>query len=104
MATYASRPLLFAALKRHARAFRHTWVAIPLGLAGLIALSLMLRTGELGGGFWIDEGRSVGIAARPLTDIPAALRKDASPPLYYMLLHFWLGIAGDTEEGVRSFS
>ena len=103
MATSASRPSLFAAARR-ARAFRHTWIAIPLGLAGLIALSLTLRTAELGIGFWIDEGLSVGIADRPLTDIPAALRKDGSPPLYYMLLHFWLGLAGDSEEGVRSFS
>ena len=77
MATSASRPHLFAAARR-ARAFRHTWIAIPLGLAGLIALSLALRSAELGIGFWIDEGLSVGIADRPLTDIPAALRKAVS--------------------------
>ena len=65
------------------------------------SLSLLLRTTELGIGFWIDEGLSVGIADRPLGDIPAALRKDGSPPLYYMLLHFWLDLAGDSEEGVR---
>jgi len=104
MATYASRPPVLAALARRARTFRHTWVAIPVGLAGLIAVSLALRSMQLAIGFWIDEGLSVGIADRPLTDIPAALRKDGSPPLYYMLLHFWLGIAGDSEEGVRSFS
>ena len=59
----------------------------------------MLRTAELGIGFWIDEGLSVGIADRPLTDIPAALRKDGSPPLYYMLLHFWLGARGGQRGG-----
>lgn len=104
MAISASRPPAFAAIVQRTRSLRHTWVAVPLGLAGLIAISLMIRTAELGIGFWIDEGLSVGIADRPLTDIPAALRKDGSPPLYYMLLHFWLGIAGDTEEGVRAFS
>lgn len=93
-----------AALARHARSLTSSWVAVPLGLAALIALSLMMRTAELKIGFWIDEGLSVGIADRPLGDIPAALRKDGSPPLYYMLLHFWLGVAGDSEEGVRSFS
>ena len=41
-------------------------------------------------GYWIDEGLSVGIADRPLTDIPGVLRQDGSPPLYYMLLHFWM--------------
>ncbi len=103
MATHVSRPSVFA-LTRRARAFRHTWIAVPIGLAVLIAISLTVRTAELKIGFWIDEGLSVGIADRPLGDIPDALRKDGSPPLYYMLLHFWLGIAGESEEGVRSLS
>ena len=77
---------------------------IPAGIGALVALSLLLRTTELGIGFWIDEGLSVGIADRPLGDIPVALRKDGSPPLYYMLLHFWLDIAGRSEEGVRGLS
>ena len=45
---------------------------LPLGLAALMLLSLALRTTELGIGFWIDEGLSVGISDRPLGDIPAA--------------------------------
>ena len=53
-----------------ARADRRTWVAVPLGLGALIALSLLLRTAELGIGFWIDEGLSVGIADRPLGGHP----------------------------------
>ena len=61
-------------------------------------LSLVLRTRELGIGFWIDEGLSVGIADRPLTDIPHALRLDGSPPLYYMLLHVWMSVFGTSEE------
>jgi mannosyltransferase len=103
MAAYASRPTL-KTLTRRAWTLRNAWITVPIGLAVLIAVSAMVRTTELGIGFWIDEGLSVGIADRPLTDIPAALRKDGSPPLYYMLLHFWLGIAGDSEEGVRAFS
>ena len=79
-------------------------VAIPAGLGALVALSLLLRTTELGIGFWIDEGLSVGIADRPLGDIPFALREDGSPPLYYMLLHFWLDLAGRSEAGVRGLS
>lgn len=66
-----------------------------LGLLGLVALSLLLRTSELGTHFWIDEGLSVGIADRPLLDIPGVLRQDGSPPLYYLLLHGWLQVAGD---------
>ena len=87
-----------------ARAITTAWVTIPAGLGALVALSLLLRTTELGIGFWIDEGLSVGIADRPLGDIPLALREDGSPPLYYMLLHFWLDIGGRSEAGVRGLS
>ena len=87
-----------------ARALTGARVAIPAGIGALVALSLLLRTTELGIGFWIDEGLSVGIADRPLCDIPLALREDGSPPLYYMLLHFWLDIAGRSEAGVRGLS
>jgi hypothetical protein len=70
----------------------------------LIVLALILRTTELGVGFWIDEGLSVGISDRPLTDIPGVLRLDGSPPLYYMLLHVWMQVAGSSEEAVRWLS
>ena len=95
MATYASRP----AWGLRARALTSARVAVPAGLGALVAVSLLLRTTELGIGFWIDEGLSVGIADRPLGDIPHALREDGSPPLYYMLLHFWLDARGPQRGG-----
>ena len=100
MATYASRP----AWGLRTRAFTSSWLTVPAGLGALVVVSLLLRTTELSIGFWIDEGLSVGIADRPLSDIPFALREDGSPPLYYMLLHFWLDIAGRSEAGVRGLS
>jgi hypothetical protein len=100
MSTIASRP----AWGLRVRALTGARVVIPAGLGALVALSLLLRTSELGIGFWIDEGLSVGIADRPLSDIPLALREDGSPPLYYMLLHFWLDVAGRSESGVRALS
>jgi mannosyltransferase len=100
MATIAPRPV--SALR--ARALSRTWVAVAAGLAALVLLSLILRTRELGVGFWIDEGLSVGISDRPLLDIPDALRLDGSPPLYYMLLHVWMAVAGTSEEAVRGLS
>ena len=100
MATYASRP----AWALRTRAITSAKVVIPLGLGALVLVSLLLRRTELNIGFWIDEGLSVGIADRPLGDIPEALKKDGSPPLYYMLLHFWLNLAGSSEVGVRSLS
>jgi mannosyltransferase len=70
---------------------------IAVGFAALIGASLLVRTGDLDTGFWIDEGLSVGIADRPLLEIPGILRQDGSPPLYYMLLGLWLPLAGHGE-------
>lgn len=100
MATYASRP----AWAPRARAVGGAGAAVPLGIAALVALSVLLRTRALDVGFWIDEGLSVGIADRPLADIPGVLRQDGSPPLYYMLLHLWLRVAGDSEASVHGLS
>ena len=79
------------------------WAPAAL-LAALTALSLLLRTRVLGAGFWIDEGLSVGIAHHPLTSIPHLLRQDGSPPLYYMLLHVWIGWFGDSERATHTLS
>jgi hypothetical protein len=76
----------------------------PLAIAGLVLLSIVLRTRDFGVGFWIDEGLSVGIADRPLSDIPAALRLDGSPPLYYSLLHVWMAVFGRGEEATHALS
>jgi hypothetical protein len=86
------------------RDLTRTRFAVPLGLLAVTLLALALRTTELGIGFWIDEGLSVGISDRPLADIPHALRLDGSPPLYYVLLHLWMGAAGTSEAAVRWFS
>src|SRR3954462_4668280 len=100
MDTYASRP----AWGLRSRALTSARIAVPAGLGALVVIALLLRSPELGIGFGIDEGLSVGIADRPLGDIPHALQQDGSPPLYYMLLHFWLDIAGRSEQGVRALS
>lgn len=100
MATHVSRP----AWELRARSVTSVRIAAPLGLGLLVAASLLLRTSRFGVGFWIDEGLSVGIADRPFADIPGVLHLDGSPPLYYVLLHFWLALAGHSEEAVRAFS
>jgi hypothetical protein len=100
MATYASTP----AWELRARALSGARLAAPLGIGVLLAASVLLRTTQLGTGFWIDEGLSVGIADRPLGDIPGVLRQDGSPPLYYVLLHWWIALAGRSEEAVHALS
>ena len=78
------------------------WTGVAL--AALTAASLLLRTGGLDAGYWIDEAISVGIASRGLAEIPAALRLDGSPPLYYLLLHGWMAMAGSGEAATRTLS
>src|SRR5215217_829181 len=101
MATIATRrpaPSLPARVAGSAR------LLAPLAVGGLMLLSIFLRTRDFGVGFWIDEGLSVGIADRPLGDIPAALRLDGSPPLYYTLLHLWTAVFGRTETATHALS
>jgi mannosyltransferase len=78
--------------------------ATPAVLTGLTVLSLYLRTRILHAGFWIDEGISVGIAHHHWTSIPHVLRKDGSPPAYYMLLGLWIREFGDGERATHVLS
>src|SRR3954471_1555938 len=88
-----------AALDRSLAGSRVVEVA---GLAVLVAVSLLLRTGQMKVHYWIDEGLSVGISSHALTDIPGVLRLDGSPPLYYMLLHVWMSWFGTYESATHA--
>jgi mannosyltransferase len=79
------------------------WQSAAL-LIVLTGLSLWFRTRVIGAGFWIDEGISVGIAHHSFTSIPHLLRQDGAPPLYYLLLHVWMGWFGDSERATHSLS
>jgi mannosyltransferase len=100
MATTVSRP----AWELRVRSLATARIAVPLGLGLLVGLSLMLRTDELNVGYWVDEGLSVGIADRPLLDIPGILRQDGSPPLYYWLLNVWMTLTGSDERATHTLS
>jgi len=51
---------------------------------------------------WLDEVISVNIAKLPLSQIHAALREDGAPPLYYVMLHFWMLVFGRSDVAVRA--
>ena len=53
---------------------------------------------------WYDEGFSVYLARMSLGEITARTASDIHPPLYYYLLHLWLGPFGDSEFVLRFFS
>jgi hypothetical protein len=75
-----------------------------LAVIALCGVSLALRAPGVGGHLWMDEGIAVGIAQHPLAQIPELLRLDGSPPLYYVLLHLWMGVAGTSDAAVHWLS
>jgi hypothetical protein len=79
-------------------------VPVGLALAGLVLVSLLLRLEGQGTWLWTDEGISVGIASHPLSAIPRVLRRDGSPPLYYVLLHGWMRAVGTSEAQTHALS
>jgi len=70
-------------------------VAIALGLA----LRFWTRTD-----MWLDEALTLNISRLPVSEIQGALRRDGAPPLYYYLLHFWIGAFGTSDIAVRALS
>jgi mannosyltransferase len=53
---------------------------------------------------WLDEALSVNIARLPVGDLLEALRHDGHPPLYYLLLHGWMEVVGESDVAVRALS
>ncbi len=74
-------------------------------LAALLAVfaAFVLRVLALGGpSLWYDEGFAVQTARLPLPDLVARLvREDNHSPLHYLVLHFWMPLAGDSETALR---
>ena len=54
--------------------------------------------------FWNDEGNSARIAERTLDLILAGAEGDIHPPGYYVLLHYWRALCGQSEFALRAFS
>jgi mannosyltransferase len=80
------------------------WLRVGGFLLIISLISLYVRTRFIGGQFWMDEAIAVGIASHSLSAIPHILRADGSPPLYYVLLHFWMTWFGNTTTAVHAMS
>src|SRR5438309_4280960 len=97
-------------------------VRILASLLGLLLLGFGLRVAGLETqSIWVDEGFSVDFSSRTAADMtamwkarggfgqitdpdaaraandPLAIAVDIHPPLYYLLLHQWLPLAGRSE-------
>ncbi len=74
------------------------WLACLVVVAGVVGRFLAP------GGLWLDESLSVNISSLALQQLPGALVQDGSPPLYYLLLHYWMMAAGQSDFAVRALS
>ena len=97
-----------AAFKEHGdahqpsgRTLEQTLVAGVVGAVLLVTVVLRFWTPSP---MWLDEALTVNIARAPLHLIPHLLRHDGAPPLYYVLLHFWMEAFGTSDLGARSLS
>src|SRR3954463_670603 len=72
-------------------------------VAGAVAAGGVLRF-WVRSDLWLDEALSVNIARLPVRAIPGAPRHDGAPPLYYVLLHFWMRLFGAGDFAVRALS
>lgn len=108
MTTLAPPPSLPAGDRRPRRLRRlqalPNWVIITGTLVVLLAVSAYVRSRALGGQLWIDEAITTGISLHPLSAIPGILRHDGNPPLYYLLLHFWMRAFGASETATHALS
>src|SRR5579872_6713496 len=74
-------------------------------LIGLVLLAVGLRLYELtASAIWGDEGSSLLLAQYPLAGIWFHASHDVHPPLYFMLLHVWIGLFGDSILSIRMMS
>ncbi|MDO8505348.1 MAG: glycosyltransferase family 39 protein [bacterium] len=77
-----------------------------VALIGVIGLGVILRVLTLTqrGSFWFDEAFAVHFASMDISQMLSYLRFENNPPLYFILLHFWMKIFGDSELTVRILS
>lgn len=76
---------------------------IQAGMALSVAVGVVLRFISQPP-LWLDEAQSVAIAKRSIPDLFDALGKDGAPPLYYLLLHYWIDLFGTGDQAVRTLS
>jgi len=77
------------------------WLVIFITLVGGILRMILL--GDKG--MWLDETFSVWMASHSVVDILQwVVRIDQHPPLYYLLLHCWIALNGDTPYYARLLS
>ena len=77
------------------------WLVLILTTIGGFVRVLFLGTK----GMWLDETFSVWMASHSIPDLLQwTVRIDQHPPLYYLLLHYWIALRGDAPYDARLLS
>ena len=77
------------------------WLVVLITMVGGLLRVLLLGTK----GLWLDETFSIWLANHGVVDMLGWIVKiDQHPPLYYLLLHYWMALNGDTPYYVRLLS
>jgi hypothetical protein len=77
------------------------WIVLFITLAGAFIRVLLLETK----GLWLDETFSIWMANFKVGEmLQWVVKVDQHPPLYYFLLHLWIGITGDSPYYARLLS
>lgn len=77
--------------------------APTVALVGLVAFGTVARF-VTRSNLWLDEALTVNLATLDPSDLLEALRHDGHPPLYYLLLHYWMSLVGEGDVAVRALS
>ena len=76
-----------------------------IALTVILAVGLVLRWYNLGSrSLWLDEGYTQWVSTLPASDLIQEMRVDYSPPLYFLITHYWTCLWGDSEFALRSWS
>ena len=77
------------------------WLVVGITLIGAFLRAFMLSDK----GMWLDETFSVWLAGHTVPEMLRWIGEiDQHPPAYYLLLHFWMGLNGDTPQHTRLLS
>ncbi len=78
-----------------------SWIwLIPILLLATHVRLLYLTKADI----WHDEGYTAAIIKQPLIDIISTTTTDVHPPFYYIIMHFWQLLFGNSVTALRSFS
>src|SRR5258708_6404019 len=82
---------------------RFGWILL---IALIIGLAFTIRVWNLTKeSFWADEGWTMILAKGPtLSEVVQTMAGDQHPPLYFVLMHYWIDLTGNSEFTTRFLS